>query len=148
MQITTYAKAEIESGVLVARTQPFLLISLRDPGEPLALPTAPACVGVLSIECLDHEHGASAMGGFLLAHARQIVYAVTSLPPTVAEIVVHCQAGISRSPAVAAALAHLFGVDDTPFYGYPHYPNRQVYHVMCDALAQTYARRNRARVTE
>ena len=146
MQISTYAQGDVESGVLVSRTHPFLLISLRDPGESVALPPAPACVGVLTIECRDHEMGTSASGGFLPAHAQQIVYAVTCLPPTVEEIVVHCQAGISRSPAVAAALAHLFGVDDTPFLSFPKYPNRQIYRTLCAALSRTYAQENRERL--
>ena len=146
MQISTYAKGDVESGVLVYRTHPFLLISLRDPGESLALPPAPACCGVLTIECQDLTEEMPASARFRSEHAQQIVCAVTSLPPTVEEIVIHCQAGISRSPAVAAVLAHLFGVDDTPFLSYPKYPNRQIYRTMCAALSQTYAQRNRKRL--
>jgi len=146
MQISTYAKAEVETGVLVDRMHPFVLISLRDPGEPLTLPPTPACCGVLTIECLDIDENRPDAACFHAEHAQQIVDAVTSLPQEIKEIVVHCHAGISRSTAVAAALAQLFRLDDTPFVTYPKYPNRHIYRTLYAALSQTYAQRNRDRL--
>jgi hypothetical protein len=47
---------------------------------------------------------------------------------------------------VAAALAQLFGLDDTPFVTYPKYPNRHIYRTLCATLSKTYAQRNRDRL--
>jgi predicted protein tyrosine phosphatase len=48
-------------------------------------------------------------------------------------IVVHCDAGMSRSPAVAAALARVLNEDDATFFAGRYRPNMRVYKVMLDA---------------
>ena len=46
-----------------------------------------------------------------------------------------CDAGESRSPAVAAAVCHYFGMDDAYIWKNPHYhPNMLVFARMMDAL--------------
>jgi len=49
-------------------------------------------------------------------------------------VVVHCEAGISRSAAIAAALSkHCIG-DDSVFFRSPFIPNRMVYKILLDCL--------------
>jgi predicted protein tyrosine phosphatase len=42
-------------------------------------------------------------------------------------VIVHCDASVSRSPAVAAALARVLNDDDTEFFGGRYRPNMHVY---------------------
>lgn len=59
-------------------------------------------------------------------HAEQILAFVNEWKKEVKVIVVHCEAGISRSAGVAVALALFLGEDDTPYYAPPLYPNSHV----------------------
>ena len=47
-------------------------------------------------------------------------------------LVVHCEAGVSRSPAIAAVLAKVLYGDDSQFFKAPFTPNMHVYRVMLD----------------
>ena len=50
-------------------------------------------------------------------------------------VIVHCEAGISRSAATAAALAKHYNGDDRVFWMMPQYnPNKLVYRVLLDVL--------------
>ncbi len=48
-------------------------------------------------------------------------------------VIVHCDAGVSRSPAVAAALARVLNDDDTEFFGGRYRPNMRVYRFLLEA---------------
>ena len=48
-------------------------------------------------------------------------------------VVLHCEAGMSRSPAVAAALCRALGRDDT-LYWQEYQPNRHVYHLVTEVF--------------
>jgi len=50
--------------------------------------------------------------------------------PDIDEIVVHCEAGVSRSAGVAAALSKIYLGDDTEFFGLCYIPNRLVYNTI------------------
>jgi predicted protein tyrosine phosphatase len=62
--------------------------------------------------------------------ARQIWEFVTQ-HADVGTIVVHCEAGMSRSPAVAAALCEAMGMDDR--FSREYQPNAHVYRLVLDA---------------
>jgi len=68
---------------------------------------------------------------FSLAHARQIVEAVR-MHPEAEELLVHCDAGFSRSPAVAAALSKALTGDDKSFFR-RYSPNMRVYRTLLEA---------------
>ena len=51
------------------------------------------------------------------------------------EIVVHCEMGVSRSAAVAAALCHLMGQDSKEFFIPPYDPNQHVYNTMLEVAS-------------
>lgn len=61
--------------------------------------------------------------------AKTIVDAFMKYKDRVEQIIVHCDAGYSRSPAVAAALAKALGMSDEVYFSSGQYcPNRHVYH--------------------
>lgn len=69
--------------------------------------------------------------------AQKIVRAVEQWKDKVEQIVVHCDAGYSRSPAVAAALALALngrGADDEFFVKGNYCPNMHVYNTMLKEL--------------
>ncbi len=66
--------------------------------------------------------------------ATQIVRFVNQHRTEVGTIVVHCEQGMSRSPAVAAALCRALGEDDQPFWQ-EYQPNRHVYRLLLVACS-------------
>ena len=64
------------------------------------------------------------------AHARQIIAAVR-MHPDAEELLVHCDAGFSRSPAVAAALSKALTGDDKHFFR-TYSPNMRVYRTILE----------------
>ena len=68
--------------------------------------------------------------------AKTIVDAFMKYKDRVEQIIVHCDAGYSRSPAVAAALAKALGMSDEVYFSSGQYcPNRHVYRMMMNELA-------------
>lgn len=57
-------------------------------------------------------------------------------------IVVHCDAGVSRSPAVAAALARVLEGDDAEYFAGRYRPNMRVYRMILDHAPPTVADRS------
>jgi len=66
---------------------------------------------------------------FTQAHAEKIWEFVERLRDSVQGWVVHCEAGMNRSPAVAAALAEWFGQESTPYFR-RYAPNLYVYRTL------------------
>lgn len=54
----------------------------------------------------------------------------------VSQIIVHCDAGYSRSPAVAAALAKALGESDNEFLGHDYCINNHVYTTLLKQLSE------------
>ena len=68
--------------------------------------------------------------------AKTIVDAFMKYKDRVEQIIVHCDAGYSRSPAVAAALAKALDMSDEVYFSSGQYcPNRHVYRMMMNELA-------------
>ena len=65
--------------------------------------------------------------------ARAIWQFVKRHQSRVSSIVCHCEQGVSRSPAVALALAEAFGSDTAKIKVHTH-PNQYVYRLMCRAI--------------
>lgn len=71
-------------------------------------------------------------GLFRQEHAKQILDFVGENWDKVEAFLVHCEAGISRSPAIAAAITKIAGGEDA--YYFRHYsPNRYVYKTIIEA---------------
>lgn len=136
MNFMVCSRGEIERGVLV-RTA-YVVVSITDPDKHLARIREPAGFrGALRVQFHDAEpaNGEPLASGIVLIsqeQAEQIWKFVAQLEPEVGTILVHCEQGMSRSPAVAAALAEWFGEDHYRFFR-QFQPNKYVYELMCAA---------------
>jgi len=134
MEFIVASRDEIEQGIIVG-TPPYVVVSITDPDKPQArIRERVGLRGVLHIEF----HDAVPVDGEALPphivlmtreHAEEIWDFVARHQDQVGTIVVHCEQGMSRSPAVAAALAErLEGENDRFFLEYQ--PNEYIYDLM------------------
>ena len=122
-------------------------ICLRDPGtpKPRLLPDITR-VGRHDLECsdwrFDHELIAVATAGidpcpFTAEMAKGIWEFLTVMTPHIETLLITCEAGVSRSPGVAAAIARTHGdfVREMQFWERT-VPNPLVYRVMLETRTQ------------
>jgi len=105
------------------------VISITDPGEPLPhLECNEQFVLRLQFHDLDRIHPKlNEVTYFSHRHAREIVDFV--LCHMSDNIVVHCEVGVSRSPAIAAAISQFFGMP--PWSWFRQYvPNMMVFAIL------------------
>ena len=88
--------------------------------------------GVLRLTFADIDSRYKDLVMFSEDHAEEIIGFVDALKDDLDVLIVHCEAGLSRSPAVAAALHHEIYGNDGPFFK-SHYPNRFVYRTLMNA---------------
>lgn len=128
----------IEAGVLVRSA--YIVISIHDPDR--AKPKVKKQSGLRAVLQLAFDDAEPMGKAFELAakitpmlpeQAEQIVRFVEKHKASVGAIVVHCEAGMSRSPAVAAALCKGMGGDDRSFWR-DYQPNGHVYRLMLEAV--------------
>jgi predicted protein tyrosine phosphatase len=65
-------------------------------------------------------------------HAHDILDFVTQYWKRIDTLMVHCEAGISRSAAVAAAIARLKLRDESEFFEEPYIPNHFIYRTLLE----------------
>jgi predicted protein tyrosine phosphatase len=131
----------------VARhTEPHIIISILSPGAPedAKLPITESTMGVLRLRFHDIDtedksedfreyirlSGISEHELFCDPHAQQIVdFALKhKRDSALRAVLVHCEAGVSRSPAVAAAVAQgVFNQDPSPILNEYRGHNRRVF---------------------
>jgi predicted protein tyrosine phosphatase len=129
----------IEHGVLVRSS--YIVISIRDPDKRKArIPTQSGLRDVLYLAF----HDAEPVGNMTLPddiilmstdQAKQIWQFVRQWEAKVGAVVVHCEQGMSRSPAVAAALCKSYGGDEACFFR-EYLPNRYVYRLMLSSRGE------------
>ena len=133
MNIIVSDRQSVEHGLLMRTT--YALISIRDTGAKRArIPKPTALQGVLHLMFDDAEPSdvmplpphVKAMSN---SQAQQIWRFVDRHKANVGAFVVHCHQGMSRSPAVAAALAVYLGLDEQSILR-RYQPNRYVYDLM------------------
>ncbi len=133
MDFVVVSRQEIETGIPV-RTA-YVVISITDPKSRPARIKRPA--GFRDVLRLQF-HDAVPVTVFTLPpeivlmnedHAREIWQFVDKWQETIATIVVHCEQGMSRSPAVAAAISKILDGDGSQFF-HEYMPNRYVYDLM------------------
>ncbi|MGH7857977.1 MAG: hypothetical protein ACREQY_11670 [Candidatus Binatia bacterium] len=116
------------------------VISIREPGSDMPqIPSNDFCRGILRLSFHDRDRlDTPETELFTAEHARRILGFVDGIHGTIDALVVHCEAGISRSAAVAAALSRaLFGEDR---FFFDHYaPNRLVYATLLRACEERRA---------
>ncbi len=125
---------------------PHLIVSIRSPKDPqeARLPTNKHTLGVcrLTFHDMDDAHMAHPAlkeqyeaECFGKKQAQQIVTLVRANPGA-QRLLVHCDAGFSRSPAVAAALSKALTGDDSLFFK-RYSPNMRVYRTLLEELMTT-----------
>ena len=115
-------------------------ISITTPGdEPANIPIVKRYdVGVKRVQFHDVDNGESGeidKGGnpYIvpdMLSAREIYSFVLWNRAAIEELYIHCDAGISRSAGVAAALSKIYLATDEEFFKPPYHPNRLIYRLI------------------
>lgn len=138
-EFLVFNRASIEA--LNPHDVPHVIVSIRSPKDPheAKLPIGKNTLGVcrLTFHDMDDAHMAYPHirqeyepECFSRDHARQIV-ALVRANPQAQRLLVHCDAGFSRSPAVAAALSKALTGDDSKFFR-RYSPNMRVYRTLLE----------------
>lgn len=140
MKIIVSNREEIEQGLVVDAA--YLLISIRDPDRRSVRFKKPSGL-VAALELAFHD--AEPAAGFsvppqikMMTHdqAHQICEFIKARPDKAEAIVVHCEQGMSRSPAVALAIAEHLALD-TDWIWESFQPNQFVYGLVADAFNES-----------
>ncbi len=133
MKYVVASRLDVEQGIKVEGT--CAVISIRNPGEPKPrIQIKGRCVGVLYLEFHDAERvpGVKVSEDVVMMkpeHACSVWAFFEEHRQKIDTIVVHCYAGMSRSPAMAAAISEACGDRIENFF--THYqPNDHVFHLM------------------
>ena len=118
--------------------RPWAAISIASGPEHPVLSEANR-VGLLRL-VFDDITQADTPQSFTPALADGILDFVASLWDQAEAFLIHCDVGLSRSPAVAAALSRIYYGDDGQWFELD-FPNRLVYDVLVAAQARTARRR-------
>lgn len=138
MNFLVLSRKDIESGIDIP--EDFLVISITDPTDingreqrVARIPATKNCRGIIREQFHDIEE--SREDGVLMdeSQAKRIVRFVLDNASKVRTIVVHCEAGICRSSAVAAAFSMFFNGNDQEFFK-AFIPNKRVYRLICNEL--------------
>lgn len=130
---------EIKRGIVV-RT-PYIVISISDPGTRrprVRRPTALRDVLYVQFHDMEPDDGLGPRAGLVPMtrdNARAIWDFVLRYRDHVETIVVHCEQGMSRSPAVAAAICRALGGDDGQFFQ-QYSPNQYVYGLLLETIPE------------
>lgn len=137
MEFVVVSRQEIETGIIVRSA--YVVISITDPGsQPAKIQKSAGFREVLRLQF----HDAIPLKGYFKLppevvlmnedHARAIWDFVDQWKGAVETIVVHCEQGMSRSPAVAAAICEVLGGDNAHFF-HEYLPNRFVFDMLMAA---------------
>ena len=138
MKIMVTDRQTIESGMVV--WTPYIVISIRDPGTPKPrIPRTSGLKGVLHVAFHDAEPAKNFRTPSKIvlmkpAQAKAIWRFVRRHRDAVGSVVCHCEQGMSRSPAVALALAEALG-GNAEHIRTNYQPNQYVYDIMRAATA-------------
>ena len=131
-------RATVECGLSV-KAGTYALISITDPDKPhIQVRKSSALRAMLELRF----HDAEPTGSFKLppdinlmteGDAKQIAEFVLQHRGHINALVVHCEQGMSRSPAVGTAVAQALGLDTT-FYERDYQPNAYVRSLLLDAF--------------
>jgi predicted protein tyrosine phosphatase len=127
MEFFVYSRGAVER--IAPHEEPHAIISISSAPDDLArLPVNQATAGVLRLSFLDADQPSANTPQETLFSPAQAAQVWDFLSPrrNIARLVLHCDAGLSRSPAVAAAVSRVFCGDDADFFR-RYSPNRLVY---------------------
>lgn len=120
---------------------PHVIVSIRTPGDPdmAKLPINEYTLQVAHLSFYDFNDAAFLeseikekydAGSFNREHAR-IILRLIETNQDAETFIVHCDAGLSRSPGVAAAVSKILTDDDSYFFKRYH-PNSRVYRTILE----------------
>jgi predicted protein tyrosine phosphatase len=138
MQFHVHDRRSVETGIVVRHA--YVLISIRDPDKPHVRYRRPAGLrDVLSLAFHDAEPGRGieipkGVQFMQVEDAVKIWEFVRKHRDSVGAIVCHCEQGMSRSPAVAWALAEALECDFSAILAESQ-PNKYVYQLLRDTIA-------------
>lgn len=139
MNILVTDRDSIEAGILVRSS--YVVISIHDPDKKKPLIRKQSGLrAVLSLAFHDAEpsKGMTLPENITLMTKEQatlICEFVREWNGKVGSVVVHCEQGMSRSPAIAAAVSKSLGLDEQPFHK-QYQPNRYVYRLVVEAWSK------------
>ena len=112
-------------------TQPYVVISVSCPGDQATPNVNKHCMATLWIEVDDLEKelinfGDKSFKLFSKDDAKRVLEFYREWKDKAERFIVHCDVGISRSPAIAAALYRVEYRDDSNWFKHYH-PNRRIY---------------------
>jgi predicted protein tyrosine phosphatase len=138
MEIFVYSRSGIEA--VKPHEVPHVIISITSgPGDMARLRTTEACRGILRLSFLDADAPSDQQAEadlFSEEQAARVWSFVLQHRPDIERIIVHCDAGMSRSPAVAAAISKALTGDDADFFGGRYRPNMRVYRTLLEAYGR------------
>ena len=143
MELMVCDRETIERGIVAPAT--YVVISIHDADRPRArVKQQRGLRDVLFLAFNDAEPVAGValppeVQAMTPAQADQVRDFVRKHEHDVDLIVVHCHSGVSRSPAVAAAISDALHLDARKFWQL-YTPNRYVYHTLADAFDREAAR--------
>ena len=113
---------------------PHIIVSITDPGTlPAILRQNHQTKGVLRLEFEDVD--GDQPDAMTTEQAEAIANFINEHKDSIDIIVVHCEAGVSRSAGVAAAISLVVNGDDTKFFHNPKFcPNIWCYRLVLDAF--------------
>jgi len=133
LNLLVYSRGAIEA--ILPHTEPHVIISITTtPDDQARLPISDMTRGTLrlsfpDLDTPDTQYGPDKI--FNRSHAKQILSFVAEHHPNITTVIVHCDAGRSRSPGVAGALARIYNEDDTYFFK-RYTPNTRVYSTLLE----------------
>lgn len=149
MRVKIYSEMTVQS---YAESAPHVLVSITSPdGDRPPLPDNPAREDVLWMQFHDVEDDGDTVSRWLRrngvapcffndAMALEVAKFI-SAHPDVEAVVVNCEAGVSRSSGLAAAvLKHKNGNDDQVMLDDRYHPNKLVYSKVLSALGESGAK--------
>lgn len=125
--------------IVLSRTQvsfftcpyPWACISIASPGDGFPKICKVQCLDLINLEFADNENEEYEESMlFTEDHAKEIWRFVDKYWGKVSYLVVHCRAGVARSPAVAAAIAGVKLAEGNQSYFWKYQPNQLVYDTM------------------
>lgn len=140
LDFVVHSRKAVESAALP--DVPHVVVSITtSPFDEARIPSSPHCLGILRLAFFDSDLPAEEDGPdglFSRDDARQIWRFVLPLREKLNCIVLHCNAGVSRSPGVAAALSNVLCGDDQAFFE-RYRPNQRVYLLLLDVFSKEFS---------
>lgn len=140
LEFVIHGRKAMESAALP--DVPHVVVSITtSPFDEARIPPSRHCLGILRLAFFDSDLPAEEEGpDGLFSHedARQIWCFVLPLREKLRCIVLHCNAGVSRSPGVAAALSKVLCGDDHAFFE-SYRPNQRVYRLLLEVFTSEFS---------